>query len=309
VIKGFSSLDRESEIQAKEKRRSRIMKKLLSVAVAVVFLFAVVGTATAAKPAGNLAGAHKYTWHLSGAVMPVPPYGDYGTLDIPGSDTASKLIVNQPNGTTQVTITGVMNGLNANTEYTVYLSNGYTPYVVGWNIGNVSEIAISDSGADYLHITNLTQSGTAITGGTIVYPGYAKQITSGSVIGDHVEIWAVYTSGGSGTLHLTGTIANDGSITGTWTDTWPDEHGPVLRTDNWRNTIGVAVKTHTGSTGWPGLFTNSVQPFTFTTDAYGSGSWHINLKDSDFSTGTYPLSVWINIGGTILISDTFEVTR
>jgi len=264
---------------------------------------------TKVKPTDNLAGAVKVLWNLSGAVMPIPPYS-YG--DIPGSDTASKLIVNQPNGNTEVTITGVMNGLNPNTTYTVYLTKGYTPYVdTGWNIGNVSEIAISLSGVDYLHITNLTQSGTAITGGTIVYPGYAKQITSGSVIGDHVEILAAYTSGGSGTLHLTGTIANDGSITGTWTDTWPDEHGPVLRTDDWRNTIGVAEKTHTGSTGWPGLFTDTVQPFTFTTDAYGAGSWHINLRDSDFPrTGTYILSVWINGGGgTILISDNFQVTK
>jgi len=283
------------------------MKKLVLVAVVFVFLFAAVGTAMAAKPAGNLAGAvQTYAWHLSGAVMPVPPYG---SGDIPGSDTASKLIVNQPNGNTEVTITGVMNGLTPNTSYTVYLSKGYTPYVdTGWNIGNVSEIAISLSGVDYLHITNLTQSGTAITGGTIVYPGYAKQITSGSVIGDHVEIWAVYTSGGSGTLHLTGTIANDGSITGTWTDTWPDEHGPVLRTGDWRNTIGAAVKTHTGDIYWPGPFTSTVQPFTFTTDAYGSGSWHVNLTDANFPVpGTYKLSVWINLGGTILISDNFQV--
>jgi hypothetical protein len=285
------------------------MKKMILFAVVFVFLFAAVGTAMAAKPEGNLAGAVRtYAWHLSGEVMPVPPYGS--SRDIPGSDTASKLIVNQPNGNTEVTITGVMNGLTPNTTYTVYLSKGYTPYVdTGWNIGNVSEIAISLSGVDYLHITNLTQSGTAITGGTIVYPGYAKQITSGSVIGDHVEIWAVYTLGGSGTLHLTGTIANDGSITGTWTDTWPDEHGPVLRTGDWRNTIGAAVKTHTGDIYWPGLFTSTVPSFTFVTDAYGSGSWHINLKDSDFaSSGDHTLSVWINVaGGTMLISDNFIV--
>jgi len=105
------------------------MKKLVLVAVAFafVFLFAAVGTAMAVKPAG-LGGAQTYAWHLSGAIMPVPPYG---SRDVLGSDTASKLIVNQPNGNTEVTITGVMNGLNPNTTYTVYLSKLYSPYT-GW---------------------------------------------------------------------------------------------------------------------------------------------------------------------------------
>ncbi|GAH31234.1 unnamed protein product [marine sediment metagenome] len=59
--------------------------------------------AFAVKPAGNLAGAEKVEWNLSGDVMPSPPWGLH---DIPGSDTASKLIVNQPNGNTEVAITG-----------------------------------------------------------------------------------------------------------------------------------------------------------------------------------------------------------
>lgn len=50
-------------------------------------------------------------------------------------------------------------------------------------------------------------------------------------------------------------------------------------------------------------------PFVFTTDEYGSGSWHLNLRDSNFlRPGTYRLSVWINEAGlTILISDNFDV--
>jgi len=83
-------------------------------------------TVLGAKPAPNLAGAITVPWHLSGDVMPVPPYG---SMDIIGSDTASKLIVNQPNGKVMGGITGAINGLDPNTEYTVYLGNGYTPYV------------------------------------------------------------------------------------------------------------------------------------------------------------------------------------
>lgn len=55
-------------------------------------------------------------WHLSAAVMPVPPYG---SRDVAGSDTASRLIA----GTT--TVTGKMKGLKPNTTHTVYVSKSY----------------------------------------------------------------------------------------------------------------------------------------------------------------------------------------
>jgi len=164
------------------------MKRILFVLLATVVLtMALVASALAVKPAANLAGNVKVPWNLSADVMPDPPYG---SIDIPGSDTASKLNVNQPNGSTEVTITGAMNGLVADTTYSVYLSKGY----------------IVD-------------------------------------------------------------------------------------------------------TTWPGLFTSTVPTFTFTTDEFGAGSWHINMRDSDFvAPGSYDLSVWINAaGGTLLISDTFVV--
>jgi hypothetical protein len=81
------------------------------------------------KPTYNLAAAEEVAWHVSAEVGPVPPYGDG---DILGSDTASKLIVNQPNGNTEVALTGVMNGLNPNTVYTVLLSKGYFTTPVYW---------------------------------------------------------------------------------------------------------------------------------------------------------------------------------
>jgi hypothetical protein len=142
----------------------------------------------AVKPTYNLAAAEEVAWHVSAEVGPVPPYGDG---DILGSDTSSKLIVNQPKGNTEVAMTGVMNGLNPNTVYTVLLSKGY------------------------------------------------------------------FTT-------------------------------PVY---------------------WPGLFTSTIPTFTFTTDEYGSGSWHITLRDTIFTgAGTYALSVWVNSPSrTILISNTFTV--
>jgi len=83
----------------------------------------------AAKPASNLAVSEEVAWHVSAEVGPVPPYG---AGDILGSDTVSKLIVNQPNGNKEVALTGVMNGLNPDTVYTVLLSKGYFTTPVYW---------------------------------------------------------------------------------------------------------------------------------------------------------------------------------
>lgn len=276
------------------------MKKLVLVAVAFVFLFVIVGTATAAKPAGNLAGAQTYAWHLSGAVMPVPPYG---SGDIPGSDTASKLIVNQPNGNTEVAITGVMNGLNPNTTYTVYLANGYTPPVfTGWNVTGSYVINVRWLDVDYPETLILTQNGTNITGVSLdtIPPASYFVVYNGSVIGNVINI---YANKGSLVVHMSGTIAADGSMSGSWAD-----EAPGIRTGTWATTSGVAAKTYTGDAGFTGLF-NTQLPFTFTTDASGAGSWHLNLKDEDLTgPDTYDLSVWINGGGaTILVSDNFNV--
>jgi len=60
---------------------------------------------------------------------------------------------------------------------------------------------------------------------------------------------------------------------------------------------------------WPGLLTISIPSFTFTTDRYGSGIWHIHISDTDFNgPGTYAVSVWINSSGkTVLISNSFMI--
>ena len=259
---------------------------------------------TKVKPGGNQAGALEVAWNLSADVMPVPKYG---SRDIPGSDTASKLIVNQPNGAVEVTITGVMNGLNPNTEYTVYLSNAYTPYVdTGWNVSGNYVIDLECSGTHYSEDLVLVQSGIDITGQylALVGGGSVWTIYEGSVVGSAIEFKAFFGSLTTRTALFLGTIAPDGTISGTWADDFP-----YLRSGTWESTTGAAAKTHTGNTGWSGLFTSTIQPFTFTTDEYGSKSWHLNLRDEDFNgPNIYHLSVWINVaGGTMLISDAFDV--
>lgn len=250
------------------------------------------------KPEGL--GAQTYDWYLSADVMPVPPYG---SGDIPDSDTLSKLIVNQPNGAVEVTMTGVMKGLNPNTEYTVYLSNSYESYVfTGWDVSGTYVINVEYLGTDYPETLILTQVEEVITGISLdtIPPGSFFTVYGGTVIDNIIDI---YANKGSLVVHMSGTIAADGSMSGSWED-----EDPGTRTGTWASTDGAAGKTNIGDTGWSQLFTPTVPAFTFTTDEYGSESWHINLRDENFPTkGTHALSVWINKGGTILISENFEV--
>lgn len=286
-------------------------KKLTATLAIAIFILSSVAFLAPA----NAAGAQQYGWHLSGAVMPVPPYG---SSDIPGSDTASKLIVNQPNGNVKVTITGVMNGLQPDTTYTVYLSNAYTPYkLLGWDITgawDLSFIATSGSIGTYDHHMDVTQAPDGTLTGTGYYipaSSYTWVIDSGSYVsGNNVVINLHFTNGHPTcwASTFTGTIDTSGKLTGTWIDTG-NLCGDVSSSGTLTTLTGQATLTHSGDVYWTGQFGN-IAPFTFTTDGSGSGSWHINMRSSDFpSHGTYKLSVWINgAGGTILISDSFSVT-
>lgn len=286
------------------------MKKIGAFAVLIVVIAAVFATpASAVKPTLNLAAAQTVPWNLSGAVMPVPPYG---SMDIPGSDVASKLIVNQPNGNTEVAMTGVMNGLAPLSTYTVYLSKGYTAYKeTGWNVTGSYTIDLTVGTTPYVEYLVLAQSGTAVTGTYVALDPAGTvsrwNIDSGAVVGDQLTFRAHYQNSTTMFADFTATIAPDGSLVdGSWQD-----DGWNTRSGQWSSTVGHAVKVGSGSSGWPGLFTANVQPFTFATDESGAGSWHVNLRDADFpGPGTYPLSVWINAAGrTILISEPFTVVR
>jgi hypothetical protein len=275
------------------------MKKIRLIVIVVALLLITI-PAMAVKPSGNLASASKIPWHLSGAVMPVAPNGEYGTIDIPGSDIVSKLIVSQPNGNTEVTITGVMNGLNPSTTYTVDLSNGYTPYTPISVLGTWKWVAMGIYTHDLI-IDKQNPDGSfsgygGLWAGEIPY--YASHIINGEIVGNQVTLRFTVTCGDYVYLEtLHGTINPDGSMSGN--SPW-----------SWQSYEGGAIPA-SGSTTWPGLFTSTVPEFTFITDASGSGSWHINLRDSDFSgTGTFPLSIWINGDDkTLLISDNFYVVR
>jgi hypothetical protein len=199
-----------------------------------------------------------------------------------------------------------MAGLDPNTQYTVFLSKGYTPYVfTGWDLTGSYKIQFTLNPGQVpaaLYDLTLTQTGNVLIG-TGVYDGYAWTV-AGSVADDGLTFAATYTSGAIGTtMNVVGTIASDGSMSGTWTDNFPPPGG--VRDGTWYSTSGEATPTHTGDLGWPGMF-GSLSTFTFTTNAQGIANWHVNLKNMGL-TGTMPMSVWINDGGTILVSDTFLV--
>ncbi len=309
------------------------MKRIVLVSVLVVAILALMtSSALAAKPNSNpvkpkqanvnqsaalkqtpkQAGAQKVPWNLSGAVMPVPPFGLYGTGDIPGSDTASKLIVNRPNGNTWLTLTGIMRGLAPRTTYTVYISNGYTPYVqTGWDVSGTYTIDLTLEGTDYVEYLVLTQTESGITGTYLALDEAGTlsrwNIDSGSVTGDQLTFSAHFQDDTGTVATFSATIAPDGTlVAGTWADA-----APGTRSGAWMSTAGNAVMTHTGDAEWPGLFSAGVQPFTFTTTPSGNATWHKNLKMAVLpGPGTYSVSAWVNgPAGTILISDTFTVTR
>jgi hypothetical protein len=275
--------------------------KLLALSLTIAAMLSVI-PAQAVKPTPNLASAQNVLWNLSAAVMPAPPYG---SGDIPGSDTASKLIVNQPNGNTEVTITGVMKELDPLTTYTVFLSNSYIPYVfTGWNVAGNYMVDVEWEGGHYPEPMVLTQTGEDITGvslGGPPSPYLQFTVYDGTVIGTEVNIFANL---GGLIVHMEGDIASDGSMSGDW----HDEPLTGSRTGEWATTNGNADKTHTGDDYWTDLFTTKIPEFTFTTDEYGAGSWHINLKEDLGLEGSKTLSVWINgPSGTMLISNNFTV--
>jgi hypothetical protein len=97
----------------------------------------------------------------------------------------------------------------------------------------------------------LTQTGAALNG-SAGYPvgsppipyQYTFSLTTGLVSGNAISWTAIYSStvnslANGCTLTVTGTIAPDGTMSGTWTDNYPSSGGS--RTGNWKTTSGQAT--------------------------------------------------------------------
>lgn len=107
-----------------------------------------------------------------------------------------------------------------------------------WNVTTVTSFSFyldSDPSqtTPYTHGATLTQNGQTITGVGGGYPvagpqSYTWHVTAGSVVGNAFSLTWEYDSGpdaDGAVAQLSGTIAPNGSIAGTWTDNYPPPGG------------------------------------------------------------------------------------
>jgi hypothetical protein len=115
-----------------------------------------------------------------------------------------------------------------------------------WNVAGTYVVAFNYLGNDYGHDVTLAQSNTgAVTGngGSPVGANtYTWVVTSGSVSGNTVDLYANYTATADAvtpltTMHMAGTVALDGTMAGTWSDNYQGG----AREGTWRTTSGVAA--------------------------------------------------------------------
>ncbi|MDD5069003.1 MAG: hypothetical protein PHN89_05425, partial [Candidatus Pacebacteria bacterium] len=98
-----------------------------------------------------------------------------------------------------------------------------------WNATGNYVVAFNYLGTDYAHDMTLTQDNTGNltgNGGSPVGANvYTWVITSGTVSGDTINFYANYTATADAvtpqtTMHVSGTIASNGTMSGTWSDNY-----------------------------------------------------------------------------------------
>jgi hypothetical protein len=123
-----------------------------------------------------------------------------------------------------------------------YESTALSPWVVSGDF----VIPFEYLGGYYNHDLSLTDTDGVLTGNG-GYPNggpysYWWDITTGSISGDTISWTAIYSGGldAVGTIwNVSGTIADDGSITGTWND----DYSGGYREGTWALPAGTATKT------------------------------------------------------------------
>lgn len=130
-----------------------------------------------------------------------------------------------------------------------------------WDTTGNYSIAMNYLGSDFVHDVTLAQDATGNLTGSGTSTPYVWVITSGSVSGSTIDFHANYTATADAvtpqtTLHVTGTIATDGSISGNWSDNYQGGS----RSGTWHTTSGVAhqiIRTLSYSAGAHGSITGS----------------------------------------------------
>ena len=172
-----------------------------------------------------------------------------------------------------------------------------------WNVAGTYGISVGYSGSNYPETLVLTQSGVGtITGTSLGQPCTPScadfTITSGSVVGNTITMVATSPF----TLTLTGAIAADGSMAGTWADGL----GGMDRTGTWSTTSGAATfldasphaqsdLVRTGTTG------PAVGGVIFNSSAGTSNNFEMTLMLKKVSANTtYDVYLFLDQSGTSL---------
>jgi len=116
-----------------------------------------------------------------------------------------------------------------------------------WNTTGNYVLAINSLGTDYSHDLVLTQDGLGNLSGNGGNPAggphvYTWVLTSGTVSGDTIDLYANYTGTADAVtpqtvMHMTGVIAPNGTMSGTWTDNYQGG----ARGGTWVTSSGSAV--------------------------------------------------------------------
>ena len=115
-----------------------------------------------------------------------------------------------------------------------------------WNVTGSYVAAFNYLSTDYPHDVSLTQDASGNLTGSGGSPAganvYTWEITSGTVSGNTIDFYANYTATADAVtpltvMHVTGTVAADGSMSGTWSDNYQGGN----RSGTWSTTSGKAV--------------------------------------------------------------------
>ena len=113
--------------------------------------------------------------------------------------------------------------------------------VADWDVTGNWVVSFEYLGGYYSHDMVLTQDGLGNITGSGGYPAggpysFAWTITSGSISGSNTSLTMDYTVGAVGTtMHMTGTVADNGTMSGNWDDNYGG-----IRTGTWSTTSGAA---------------------------------------------------------------------
>src|SRR3990167_5859010 len=172
-----------------------------------------------------------------------------------------------------------------------------------WDVTGEYVIAVDYEGTDYLHDLSLTQDEDGDLTGNGGSPAgsnvYTWDLTSGMVVGNAIDFLADYTATPDAvtpqtTMHVVGTIAEDGTMSGTWTDNYNGGD----RSGSWTSTEGNASPA--GSLAAEDFGVVNYDTGLGTLKGYSAG---FGLTDATFS-GAQSVIVKLFAGDTLLQTNT-----